>query len=82
MDGFICGQTVEKRETDRGPIFGSQRAAPTKCIFPLPMPLETDFVAWTMQNGFGCRNRYPVGDSLTVCINVVHYLWRHVNGLL
>jgi hypothetical protein len=26
------------------------------------MPLEADFFAWTMQNGFGCRNGYPVGD--------------------
>ena len=58
-----CGR--RERETDRGPIFGSRLAADAKCIIHLPTPLDVVFFSWTMQNGFGCRNGYPVGDSLT-----------------
>jgi len=61
-----CGR--RERETDIGPIFGSRLAADAKCIIHLPTPLDVVFFSWTMQNGFRCRNGYPVGDSLTSTI--------------
>ena len=62
---WTCGRRERERDGQRTYIWVSARCD-AKCIIHLPTPLDVVFFSWTMQNGFGCRNGYPVGDSLRV----------------